>query len=156
VAAKSNNIPHSKKRAFLAAYRETGNVRAAAQAAKIDRCTHYDWLNKDEEYAAEFSQAQDDAVDTLETEARRRAVQGIQRMVLYQGVPVQVPLDPANPAGDKTPLIEHEYSDTLLIFLLKGARPEKYRDRQSVDLTSNGKGLSFTLQIGNPNVGNGD
>lgn len=30
------------------------------------------------------------------------------------------------------PYIEHEYSDTLLIFLLKGARPEVYRERADV------------------------
>lgn len=26
------------------------------------------------------------------------------------------------------PYVEHEYSDTLMIFLLKGARPEVYRE----------------------------
>jgi hypothetical protein len=28
--------------------------------------------------------------------------------------------------------MSHEYSDTLTIFLLKGIRPEKYRDRADV------------------------
>ena len=39
-------------------------------------------------------------------------------------------------ATKTVPLMEHQYSDTLLITLLKAHRPEKYRDR--VDLKHGG------------------
>ena len=43
-----------KKQQFLAAYRETGTVTGAAQAAGIDHSSHYRWLRKDDGYATEF------------------------------------------------------------------------------------------------------
>ena len=51
----------------------------------------------------------------LEREARRRAVEGVEEPVgFYKGEPSAY---------------VRKYSDTLLIFLMKGARPDKYRDR---------------------------
>ena len=76
---------HPKKRAFLAAYRETGNVRLACTAAQIGRSSHYRWLD-DSDYAEQFEQAKKDAVDVLEAEARRRAVEGWEEPVgWYKG-----------------------------------------------------------------------
>ena len=37
-------------------------------------------------------------------------------------------------------------SDTLLIFLLKGARPATYRDNAKVDVTSKGEGITFIIE----------
>ena len=108
---------HLKKRAFLAAYRELGNVRLACQAAQIGRSSHYRW-QAEPDYAEEFEQAKEDAVDVLEAEARRRAVDGWEEPVgWYKGQ-----------AGGTV----RRYSDVLLIFLLKGAAPDKYRDRVEV------------------------
>jgi hypothetical protein len=107
-------MSQSKKRAFLAAYPECGTVKAAAEAVKIDRKTHYRWLASDPEYVKSFEQAKEDAGDLLEAEAIRRAFHGVKEPVgWYQG----------QPGGTIT-----RYSDTLLIFLLKGLRPEKYRE----------------------------
>lgn len=116
----SNNIiPFGlKKKAFLAAFREFGNVRLACEAAAVGRSSHYRWLDQDPDYAEEFEQAKADAVDVLEAEARRRAVDGVEELVgWYKGQ-----------AGGKI----RRYSDTLLIFLLKGLRPEVYRERMEV------------------------
>ncbi len=119
---------HPKKRAFLAAYRETGNVRLACEAAQIGRSSHYRWLD-DPDYAEEFERAKKDAVDVLEAEARRRAVEGWEEPVgWYKGE-----------AGGTV----RRYSDTLLIFLLKGAAPEKYRERMEVSGAL--KGLDFSV-----------
>lgn len=107
-----------KKGAFLAAYAEMGVVTYSANAAGISRQTHYTWLESDPEYAEQFAAAEQSAIDVLEAEARRRAVEGVERPVgWYKG----------KPGGSV-----REYSDTLLIFLLKGARPEKYSDRHRV------------------------
>ncbi len=37
-------IAHPYKRAFLAAFRETGNVRLACEVVKVGRSSHYRWL----------------------------------------------------------------------------------------------------------------
>jgi hypothetical protein len=84
----------------------------AAQAAGVHRSRHYDWLKKDPAYVSAFVAAQDEAVQALEDEAVRRAYEGVEK--------------PVTVAGQRE--FVREYSDTLLIFLLKGARPQKYRD----------------------------
>jgi len=112
----------SKKRIFLSCLRITGNVRTAATAAKIGRTTHYDWLKSDPDYVLAVKDALDEAIDDLEAEAVRRAKDGVEELVLYQGKPVMV--DDGN--GGQQPLIRKRYSDLLLIFMLKAARPQKY------------------------------
>ena len=107
-----------KQRAFIAAFRETGNVRLACQTADVGRTSHYRWLGEDPDYAEAFMGAEEDAADLLEAEAQRRAVEGVEKPTgWYKGQ-----------AGGYV----REYSDTLLIFLLKGLRPEKYRERMEV------------------------
>jgi hypothetical protein len=104
-----------QQRAFLAAFRKTGNVRLACGAAKVGRSSHYRWLNQSPAYREAFAVAKEEVADLLEAEAYRRAVEGVERPVgWYKGQ-----------AGGSV----REYSDTLLIFLLKGLRPEKYGDR---------------------------
>ena len=88
----------------------------------MTRTNHYEWLAKDVDgatgYAAKFEEADATAIDVLEKEARRRAVGGTEEPVYYQGVEVGT---------------VRRYSDTLLIFLMKGNNPEKYRDRLTMD-----------------------
>lgn len=117
-STKRNAQQRLKKGVMLAAYAETGNITTACQIAEIERSTHYRWMEADEEYALRFRQAEQTAIDALEAEARRRAVEGV--------------VEPVVSAGKHVTDIRR-YSDTLLIFLLKGARPGKYRDR--VDVT---------------------
>jgi hypothetical protein len=107
-------ITEHKKKAFLASYAHTGRVTHAAKAAQVNWRNHYLWLKADPVYAEAFATAKQMVGDWLEEEAIRRAKEGIVRPIYYQGAQVA----------------EHlEYSDTLLIFLLKGAKPEKYRER---------------------------
>ena len=106
------------KAAFLAAFAECGNIRESAEVAGIGRRTHYTWLETDVDYAAAFAEAQENAVEALEAEARRRAVEGVEEPVgWYKGV-----------AGGSV----RRYSDNLLMFLLKGLQPDKYRERFEV------------------------
>ena len=65
-----------RQRDFLAAFKDRGIVRDAAAEAGIDRSAHYRWLSEEEGYRTAFAQAEEDACDLLETEARRRAVDG--------------------------------------------------------------------------------
>jgi hypothetical protein len=108
----------------LAAYARTGNIAAAARAAKCHRSQHYEWLH-DPAYAEAFLAAQEEAVEALELEARRRAEKGVVKPVYYQG----------EVCGTV-----REYSDTLLIFLLKAARPERYRDNARIEHQVTGTG----------------
>lgn len=128
------------QRAFLAAFQETGIISRACAASGVGRTSHYRWLEEDEAYATAFERAQEIAGDTLEEEAVRRARDGVQKLKFYGTQLVTVP-DPDHPEDPekRIPYVEHEYSDTLLIFLLKGAKPEKYRERSDVRSEVNGK-----------------
>jgi hypothetical protein len=110
---------HKKQRAFLAAYAECGNITKAAEIAEINRASHYDWMNDDPDYPELFKAADEAAGDKLEQEARRRAVEGTKKPVFYKGAV----------CGTVT-----EYSDLLLMFLLKGVRPDKFAERIKQDV----------------------
>src|SRR5579863_6833509 len=108
--------PTPKKQAFLEAYATCCRVDKAAEIAGMNRSNHYDWLESDPEYRKSFAAVKERAIESLEDEAVRRAHEGVERPVTVAGEKVMV----------------REYSDTLLIFLLKAARPEKYRERSEV------------------------
>ena len=98
---------------FIRALTASGIVRVACKVAEVGRATAYRHRESNEAFAAAWDDALDDACDSLEAEARRRATQGTHKPVFYKGK-----------------IVGHikEYSDTLIIFLLKANRPEKYRD----------------------------
>ena len=88
----------------------------AAKAAGVSHATVYSppW-KADEAFQAGLKAAEQCAADILESEAFRRAVHGTEKPTgWYKG----------EAGGYVT-----EYSDILAIFLLKGLRPEKYKDR---------------------------
>jgi hypothetical protein len=135
VAGKSYNTGRLKK-AFLAAFADTGNITASAKLAGIARATHYDWMGSDEKYAKAFAAATEEAADLLELEARRRAVDGVDEPVIHQGQLMGTWVNDkgervteTTPGAKHIPLTIKKYSDTMLIFLIKGARPQKYRER---------------------------
>lgn len=113
--------------AFLAAYGLCGCVTFAARYARISRRSHYAWLQTSEDYASSFSLARDEAGDMLEAEARRRAVDGTPRKAFTaDGQPV---IDPETGLQ----YVERQYSDMLLIVLLRAARPEKFKERVQLE-----------------------
>lgn len=115
-----------KQKAFLAAYSQCGNITKAAKLAGIDRVSHYRWANNQDswpEYPDKFQEAHAEAIEVLEAEARRRAVHGTAKPVFYQ--------------GEQCGTVQ-EYSDTLLIFLLKAAKPAMYRDNPMIAPVANG------------------
>lgn len=126
------------KQKFLDAYAGTGNVSAAAKLAGVGRRTHYDWIREDTEYQGAYAEAVDEAGDRLEMEARRRAVSGVREAVWHKGVQ----------CGSV-----QRYSDTLLIFLLKGARPEKYADHHVHAGKGRGGAIPLELIVAGPAVG---
>ena len=137
----ADEIEHLKKRAFLAAYETVGNISRAARSADISRGTHYDWMEKDPAYRAGFEKAHRRASDLLEEEARRRAMEGYHEPVVYKGHftgewVMPDGSDPWDPeTGRRKPgavferNVVRRYSDTLLIFLMKGNNPDKFGDK---------------------------
>ena len=61
-----NVIRHPRKRAFLAAFRNTGNVRKSTEAAGVDRSLFYKWCEHDEVFALAAEQAKAEFGDLLE------------------------------------------------------------------------------------------
>jgi hypothetical protein len=111
-----------KKSEFLDKLRETCNVTRAANMADVSRSQVYLWREIDELFAEGWERALKVGAEALEDEARRRAFEGV--------------LEPVFHLGQEVATIR-KYSDTLAIFLLKGALPDKYRENSKVELTGN-------------------
>ena len=116
------------KQKFIAALGTSGNITTAAKSAGIARTYPYEVRSSDADFAQEWDSAMEEAADLIEAEARRRAVEGVDEPVFYQ--------------GEKCGVIR-KYSDALLITLLRAAKPEKYRERY--DATSGGRPMNADL-----------
>lgn len=129
MAAKRNVTPKKRGRkpkwinAFLQNLAITGNVTVACSHSKVSRKHAYAERNSNADFAQQWEEALDQAADLLEEEARRRAYDGVDEPVYGSG---------GHGVGTVQVGTVTKYSDTLLIFLLKGVRPDKYRERKEV------------------------
>jgi len=73
----------AKRAAFIAALRNSGNVRASCLAAGIARKTAYVWKDRWATFAAEWAEALEDSCDVLEAEARRRGMSISDRLLMF-------------------------------------------------------------------------
>jgi hypothetical protein len=134
MANRTKRTPE-KRAKFLRTLAETGSITKAHEAACIGRSLVYEWRDQDETFAIDMAAALEVYKEALEAEADRRAVNGIDRPVFYQGVQVATVRD---------------YSDTLLMFRLKKLDPN-YRDRVSAELSApGGAPLAFTVSLVTP------
>lgn len=62
-----------KRQLFLEALRNSANVRIACLRSSISRRAAYEWRRDDQEFAREWNDVIEDAVDLLEAEAWQRA-----------------------------------------------------------------------------------
>jgi hypothetical protein len=69
--------------AFLAAFASTGNVLLSAKAAGIDRSVPYDERKRNVRFAAAWEQAEEDSIQLLEAEARRRAMSVSDTLLIF-------------------------------------------------------------------------
>lgn len=112
--------------AFCAALAASGgNVSRACEAVDISRISAYKWRNEDPVFSEAWDEAKRIGIEALEDEALRRAYEGTNRPVFHAGIECGA---------------IKEYSDTLAIFLLKGAKPEKYRDNVRQENVGDGGG----------------
>jgi len=117
---------------FLAALAEMPNIRRACHRAGISRGHAYLTRTQDVEFAKRWKSALKDSLELLEEEAWRRAQEGTAKPVFQQG-----------------DLVGHiqEYSDTLMIFLLKAHKPKKYREiKQLMHSSPTGGPVEMTVE----------
>lgn len=125
---------------FEAIAESGGNVTAACKKCRIPRRNVYEWRNQDPKFADQLETAIQRGADALESECVRRAFTGTLKPV-FQG-------------GERVGTIR-EFSDVLAIFLLKGAKPDKYRERRELS-GPNGAPLTSPIVIVIPDNGRGD
>lgn len=108
-----------KLSAFCAALAETCQVRKACRAVDISIQTAYQWRKTLPEFETAWDEALKAGLHGLESEAHRRAFDGVDEPVFH--------------LGDVCGTVK-KYSDTLAIFLLKAHAPEKYRENSRMEL----------------------
>lgn len=101
----------ARRRRFLDALEETGNVTAAARAARVSRSSAYHLRARDADFAGAWDTVLNTAMDDVEHAIIARVLHGVERPVLYRGQVVTT---------------VREYSDALSMFLLRRHRPEIY------------------------------
>jgi len=119
-----------KKSEFLRIVAENGgNVTRAAKLIGVAPVTLYDHRQKNGRFAAAWDEAVKRGTDVLIQEAMRRAVNGVVEPV-YQG----------------GKLVGHvrRYSDSLLMFLVKGRRPE-FKDTTSIAIQNSNTSTNMTV-----------
>lgn len=102
---------------FCARLAETANVTASCEAGGFPRKTAYSMREYDPEFRAAWDNALEQAIDTLEAECRRRAVEGVEEPVFQGGVEVGR---------------IRRYSDKLAQFLLQGHRKHVFAQRAEI------------------------
>jgi hypothetical protein len=120
---KGTHVPEDWQDRFLDALADSGNVSHSAGRAGVSRTFAYRYYQAHPEFALLWEEAIKASNVVLEDEARRRAVDGVERRRVYR-------------KGDtEIEEVETRYSDTLLIFLMKGNMPDKYRE--NINLNAN-------------------
>ncbi len=117
IASLRKATPERRAALLTALVTTGGNISRACKAVDITRMTAYRWVDEDPAFAKEWERAKAWGAEELEDEMRRRAFEGSDRPVFHLGVQCGT---------------IREYSDTLGIFLLKGAMPDKYRERAEI------------------------
>lgn len=119
---------------FLGALTQGLPVRRAVKVAGVHETLVYKRRANDETFRAAWNEACELGTELLEQEAQRRAYHGTLKPIYYKG----------ELCGS-----ERKFSDTLMIFLLKGRKPEVYRD----GVEDGDKRGSFVVNINVETVG---
>lgn len=105
---------------FFAELEKHGQITRAARIARLDRASVYELRASNPEFNTRWVAALDTYADTLEAAAHQRAVEGTDKGVYHQGVLMST---------------EKQYSDTLLLAMLKAKRRREYGDSSKVELS---------------------
>lgn len=120
-----------RKALFINAYKEFGTIVQACRATGFARSLVYKWRDEDPAFRGALDEAKIEATESLIAEARRRAHDGYDEPVYYKGRKVDT---------------VKKYSDSLLMFLIKGECPE-YRDKNVTELQTPSEGLHVNITV---------
>ena len=150
-------ITADDKEAFLAALREMPNIsRAARLLGREPRNMRYYKAN-DPAFSEAWDEALKQGIELMEEIAHKRAFYGTDKPLTHQGqltyqrdfaaqvvdpetgelrtvAPHEAPYK-RDANNNLIPLTVAEVSDTLIQFMLKAHMPEKYRERQDINVT---------------------
>lgn len=141
--SRDEKTARNKKR-FLAVQRHCLSINAACEKSGIPAITVWEWRKKDEPFAQAVLDALAEAADSLEEEARRRAVEGWQEPVIHQGQ-LQFRHDPLtgklelDDNFEPIPLTVTKKSDRLLEVMLS-AKKNDYKRKGFTFSTGSGEG----------------
>jgi hypothetical protein len=120
MARVRRKITKRKRREFLSTLSEGSFIGRACEAIGVTRQAVWKLQRADPEFARQVEVARSVGASVLEDEAMRRGLQGVEKPIFQGGK-----------------LVGHvrEYSDTLLLALLRAHLPEKYTERSKTELT---------------------
>ncbi len=121
-----------KKQKFIELLAEYGVVSYAAKGVCISRPTAYHARKDDATFAEAWDEAIETSIENMEKAAYERSVKGVDTPLTFKG----------KLTGDSV----KSYSDILLMFLMKGNKPDKYRD--------NAKPVQVNLNLGADTLSN--
>lgn len=112
---KSEFIDEDTETAFLELLRKNGNITQSARQLGLSRQKFRVHKEVNPDFSDAWDAALAEAVDLLEAEAHRRAVEGFLEPVFYRG---------------KECGAVRKYSDTMLSILLRGNNPKKFKEQK--------------------------
>lgn len=115
------SFTRERQTAFLGALASSGNVSMALAVSNVPRATAYTRRNTDAVFARGWTEAMEEATDTLEAEARRRAVEGVLEPIVSGGKLVK--------DDEGNVVFIRRYSDNLLALLLR-AHSQRFKPSQ--------------------------
>ena len=117
---------------WLHEFARTGRQDLACKKASIPRQTVYRRTRQDVEFGKIVQEIRDMTMDSLEDAAIRRARDGV--------------LEPQYFKGELQGYVR-KYSDGLLTFMLTHGRPDKYRPKKEVELSTNPAATPPTINL---------
>lgn len=119
---------------FLEHFAKTARMYESARMAGVCPATVYEALQSDKEFVAQRDEAYETFRETIETEIKRRAVEGVPELVIQGGNVVSV-LNEVT--GKWEPVYKMVLSDKMLELYAKRHIPE-YRDKGTLDVNVQG------------------
>lgn len=109
------------------------NMSAVCKLIGIHPATIHKHRKADEEFGKAVAEALEVGYDSLEAEAYRRAVDGVDEPIHYRGEEVGT---------------VKRYSDSLLTTLLKANKPKKFNPGAKIDIGAGDEKVTFNFNIG--------
>jgi hypothetical protein len=115
-------LARRKKERFLESLARNCNVTVSCEMAGLARETAYFWKRVDYAFSVAWDEALERGLDALEDEVMRRAKEGVEEPIFYQGGVVGT---------------TRRYSDVLAMFLLKSKRRDVFGERREITANQN-------------------